>query len=146
MAERRASAVWEGNLPQGHGHTSVASGAFRDLPITWKSRTEGSQDVTSPEELIAAAQASCFAMAFSNALAQAGHAPEQLTVNTVCTFDRKPEGGWKIGSMDIDVVARVSGVDAAEFDRLAEDTSRNCPVSGALKGNVEIRVKARMES
>ena len=93
-AERRAEAMWEGNLIRGSGKVvSVGSGAIGELPITWASRTERSDGKTSPEELIAAAHAACYAMAFSNTLAQAGTPAERLLVNAVCTFEQV-EGGF----------------------------------------------------
>jgi osmotically inducible protein OsmC len=139
--------TWEGNLIQGHGTiTSVGSGALNDLPVSWKARTESSDGKTSPEELLAAAQAACFAMAFSNGLAKARSAPERLDVTAVCTFDQKPEGGWKVGTMRIDVRGRVPGMDAAEFDRLAQEAGEGCPIAGAIRNNVEITVNAQLES
>src|SRR4051794_11441217 len=148
MPERRAEATWSGDLIHGQGTiVSVGSGAaLGNLPISWAARTEESDGKTSPEELLAAAEAACYAMAFSNGLAKAGSAPERLDVRATCTFDKKAEGGWKVGSMHIDVRGRVPGLDSAEFTRLAEDAAENCPVSTALKGNVEIRVTAHLES
>jgi osmotically inducible protein OsmC len=147
MPERRAEAVWQGNLLHGQGTiTSTGSGAFSDLPISWSARTEESNGKTSPEELLAAAQAACFAMAFASNLTKARSAPEQLTVSAVCTFDKKPEGGWKVGTMAIDVRARVPGIEAAEFEQIAQETGQGCPISGAIRGNVEISVTAQLES
>ncbi len=147
MAERRAAVTWEGNLLQGHGTiTDTGSGALTDLPITWAARTESSDGKTSPEELLAAAQAACFAMALSGALARARHTAESLQVSAVCTFDRTAEGGWKVGTMTINVTGRIPGMEADEFTRIAEETGQGCPISGALKGNVEISVTATLES
>jgi osmotically inducible protein OsmC len=147
MAERKAEVAWKGNLIQGQGTiTQTGSGALSNQPITWKARTEGSDGKTSPEELLAAAQAACFAMAFSNELNQAGHAPESLNVEAVCTFDKKPEGGWKVGTMTITVRGRVPGIDAAEFDRIAAATGQGCPISGAIRNNVAIQVNSHLES
>ena len=147
MPERRAEVTWAGNLIQGHGTiTSVGSGAINDLPVSWQARTESSDGKTSPEELLAAAQAACFAMAFSSNLAKAGATPERLDVSAVCTFDRKPEGGWKVGTMRVDVRGQVPGIAAAEFERLAQETGQGCPISGALQNNVEISVNAQLDS
>jgi osmotically inducible protein OsmC len=148
MPERSAEATWSGDLIHGHGTlTSVGSGAaISNLPISWAARTEQSDGKTSPEEFLAAAQAACFAMAFSNELNKAGSPPDQLDVRATCSFDRKPEGGWKVGSMHIEVKGRVPGLDAAEFERIAQEAGQACPVSGAFKGNVEIRVTATLES
>ena len=95
-AERRAEVEWQGSLMQGSGTiVSVGSGALQNLPVTWASRTERSDGRTSPEELLAAAHASCFAMAFSHGLAQAGTTAERLHVNATCTFEQV-EGGFKV--------------------------------------------------
>ncbi len=140
---RKAETIWKGNLTQGSGRVSVGSGAFGPLDVTFAARTEQAGGKTSPEELIAAAHATCFAMAFSNTLNKAGKPPEQLTVNATCTLDRV-EGSLTITTMDIDVKGRVPGITAAEFDNLAQDAGKNCPVSRALKG-VQIHVKPHLE-
>jgi osmotically inducible protein OsmC len=143
-AERRAEAVWNGDLMHGNGQVSVGSAAFGALPVTWASRTERSDGKTSPEELIAAAHAACYAMAFSNTLASSGTPPEQLTVNAVCTF-QQVEGGFKISTMDLDVHGKVPGLDAASFAQAAQKAEQGCPVSNALRNNVEIRVNAHLD-
>ena len=146
MAERKAAVRWEGNLLQGEGLiTEVGSGALAKLPISWSARTETPGGKTSPEELLAAAQAACFAMALSGALTRAGHPPQAVDVAATCTFDKKPEGGWKVATMQIEVHGHVPGIDAAAFERIAAETGLNCPISGALRGNVEIRVTAHLE-
>jgi osmotically inducible protein OsmC len=144
VAERRATAHWEGNLNEGKGTFSVASGAISDLPITWAARTERSNGMTSPEELIAAAHASCFSMALSNNLNKGGNPPEKLTVTAKCTLDRI-DGKLKITTMDLSVVGKVPGIDAEAFRTAADETGKGCPVSGALIGNVEINVHAELE-
>jgi osmotically inducible protein OsmC len=143
-AERRAEMVWEGDLAKGSGTVKVGSGATGELPVTWASRTERSEGKTSPEELIAAAHAACFSMALSNALAEGGAAPERLEVSATCSLDRVAEG-LKITSMDLDVRGRVPGLDPDRFRDAAEQAKNGCPVSGALKGNVEIRLNATLE-
>jgi osmotically inducible protein OsmC len=144
-AERRAEVVWEGNLIHGSGKVvSVGSGAIGELPITWASRTERSDGKTSPEELIAAAHAACYAMAFSHTLAQAGTPAERLLVNAVCTFEQV-EGGFKITTMDLDVRGKVPGLDEAGFEKAAQQAEQGCPVSNALRNNVQIRVKAHLD-
>ena len=143
-AESRAEAAWEGNLTEGSGTVSGGSGATGDLEVTWKARTERPDPKTSPEELLAEAHAACFAMAFSNTLNEAGHAPERLSVSAVCTFE-VGGGGAKITTMDLNVVGRVPGLDPAEFERLAQEADRGCPVSNALRGNLDIRVNARLD-
>ena len=145
-AERRADVVWEGNLLQGHGKiVGVGSGALVELPITWASRTERSDGRTSPEELLAAAHAACYTMAFSHTLAQSGTPAERLTVRTVCAFEQV-ESGFKVTTMDLDVRGNVPGLDQAGFEQMAQQAERGCPVSNALRNNVQIRVKAQPES
>jgi osmotically inducible protein OsmC len=145
MAESRASAVWRGDLGSGNGKVSVASGAFPEQAVTWAARTNRPDPNTSPEELIAAAHAACYAMAFSHTLAEAGHAPEQVAVDAACQFE-PVEGGFAITRMDLTVRGRVPGIDRAEFERLAGDGERGCPVSNALRGNVEIGLAVTLES
>lgn len=142
-AERRANVVWNGNLFEGSGTFDLASSeAAQGLPVTWASRTERPDGRTSPEELIAAAHASCYAMAFSNTLAQQGNEPEELDINAVCTFDVDQ---LKITTMVIDVHGRVPGLDADGFQSAAEQAEQVCPVSNALRGNVDIRVNASLD-
>lgn len=144
-ATRRAEVSWNGDLMSGSGTVSaVSSGAFRDLPVSWAARTE-SPDKTSPEELIAAAHASCFAMAFSGALARAGTPPQSLAVSAEVTFD-KLEAGWKVTKSALTVRGVVPGISPADFVAAAEAARDGCPVSGALKGNVELSVEATLES
>ena len=142
MAERRAEVFWEGNLTQGGGRFTVGSGAMGELPVTWASRTERSDGKTSPEELIAAAHASCFAMELSNVLDQGGTPPERLQIDAVCTFD--VEKG-KVSSVDLDIRGRVPGLDAEGFQTVVEQADQGCPVSNALRGNVDMRVSASLD-
>jgi lipoyl-dependent peroxiredoxin len=145
-AERKASVVWNGGLIDGSGTMSlVSSGSATDMPVSWASRTEDSGGKTSPEELIAGAHASCYAMAFSNTLVQAGHAPEQLSVDAVCVFD-VGEGGAKVTRSDLTVTGKVPGLDQAGFEELARQGEQGCPVSNALRNNVEITVTATLSS
>ena len=143
-APRRADAVWQGSLGQGSGEVSlVTSGAAGPLPVTWASRTERSNGKTSPEELVAAAHASCYCMALSNVLGEAGTPPEKLETSVTVTFE-EIEGGWKTGSSHITVKGTVPGIDEATFKEAAEAAKDGCPISGALKGNVEISVEATL--
>ncbi len=144
-AIRRAEAVWNGDLMKGKGRVSAtSSGAFSDLAVSWASRTESSDGRTSPEELIAAAHASCFAMAFSNELATAGSPAEQLDVSAEVTFDRV-DGKWSVVSSALTVRGRVPGLDAGRFRELANGAKDGCPVSRALVGNVRLSVDATLE-
>jgi lipoyl-dependent peroxiredoxin len=144
VAERRGHAVWHGNLLEGSGTVDAASGAVAGQEIIWTARTEGSDTVTSPEELIAAAHAACFAMALSHALATAGHEPEQVEVDAVCTFAPAASGGFAITNMALDVRASVAGVGQADFDAIVGEAEEGCPVSNALRGNVAIDVRATL--
>jgi osmotically inducible protein OsmC len=144
-AIRRAEASWSGALTIGSGEVSaVSSGAFSGLPVTWASRTETSDGRTSPEELVAAAHAACFAMALSGALARAGTPPERLDVSAEVTFD-KLEAGWRVVSSALTVRGRVPGMSAADFGAAAESTKDGCPISVALAGNVALSVEATLE-
>jgi lipoyl-dependent peroxiredoxin len=141
-AERRANVVWRGDLFKGSGTFDLASsGAAQDLPVTWASRTEHHDGKTSPEELITAAHASCYAMALSNVLAQMGNEPEELNISAVCTFD---VGQVKVTKMVLDVRGRVPGLDAEGFQSAAEQGEEGCPISNALRGNVDIQLNASL--
>jgi lipoyl-dependent peroxiredoxin len=145
-AVRRAEVTWSGNLADGQGTVSaVSSGAFSDLPVSWTARTESSDGMTSPEELVAAAHASCFAMAFSGRLGRAGSPPQRLAVSADVTFDQV-DGGWKVASSHLTVRGVVPGMSNEDFVREAEAAKDGCPISGALKGNVELSVDAALES
>jgi osmotically inducible protein OsmC len=140
--ERRAEVSWHGDLMSGGGVIeSVGSGAVGSLDVSWSSRAKEPDGRTSPEELIAAAHASCFAMALSHALAEEGHPPEQLSVSAAVTF----EPGTGITSAALDVDGKVAGIDEAAFREAAEQAKEGCPVSQAMKGNVALSVTARLE-
>lgn len=143
-APRRADAVWQGSLGQGSGEVSlVTSGAAGPLPVTWASRTERSNGKTSPEELVAAAHAACYSMALSHALGEAGTPPDKLETSVTVTFT-EAEGGWKVGTSRITVKGWVPGMDETAFKKAAEGARDGCPISGALKGNVELSVEASL--
>jgi osmotically inducible protein OsmC len=137
MADRTASAVWHGDLFSGSGTVSaVTTGLFTDAGVTWASRTEDAGGKTSPEELLAAAHAACFCMALSNELSTRGHPPASLEARATCTF----VPGQGITTMAIDVRAEVPGVDEAGFKEGLGAAIGSCPVSNALRGNVDIQV------
>jgi lipoyl-dependent peroxiredoxin len=139
--ERTAEAVWKGSLMEGSGTiTKTGSGALPELPVTWASRAESPEGRTSPEELIAAAHAACFAMALAHALAEAGNPPERLETSSTVTF----VPGTGITKSTLTVTGRVPGIDEAAFREAAEAAKDGCPVSGALKGNVELELDARL--
>lgn len=141
---RFAEATWSGDLLSGNGLINyVSSGAFTRLPVTWASRTDAHDGRTSPEELIASAHAACFSMAFSSQLAKNGTPATKLDVTAVITFD-KGDAGWKIAKSDLTVRGSVPGIDDAKFVELANVAKDGCPVSQALKGNVELAVDAAL--
>ncbi len=145
MAEmRHASATWRGDLISGAGTIDyVSSGVFSRMPVSWASRTSAHNGKTSPEELLAAAHASCFSMAFSARLAKNGTPATTLSVRAEVTFDNA-SGGWKVTRSHLTVVGDVPGIDAASFATIAEDAKDNCPISVALKGNAELTVEATL--
>jgi osmotically inducible protein OsmC len=145
-AIREAHVEWNGDLASGVGAVSAStSKAFSDLPVTWGSRTQEPDGRTSPEELIAAAHASCYSMALSGGLARAGTPGEHLSVSATVTFDQV-DGSWTVISSSLKVTGRVPGVDAAAFQQAAEGAKDGCPISRALKGNVALSVEATLES
>jgi osmotically inducible protein OsmC len=135
--ESSASTTWQGSLTNGRGTTHPQSGAFNDVDVTWASRTSRSAGKTSPEELLAAA----YSMALSLELSEAGNEPEQL--DATATVEFVPGEGVK--SSHIVVRGRVPGIDQSRFDEAAASAGQNCPISGALKGNIEITVDATLE-
>jgi len=145
MAETRtASATWTGDLASGSGIiTYVTSGVFSRLPVSWAARTSAHEGKTSPEELLAAAHAACFSMALSARLGKNGTPAELLEVSAAVTFDQV-DGGWKVTTSKLTVKGRVPDIDNETFDRLAADARDNCPISVALRGNVELSVEATL--
>ena len=141
-AERSARVTWRGSLMDGSGTIeSVGSGAFGPLDVTWASRTEEHGGKTSPEELIAAAHASCFSMALSNVLAKAGSPPEGLETQATVTF----VPGTGITKSALSVRGWVPDMDEDAFREAAEDAKQNCPVSKALAALPEITLEATLE-
>ena len=140
--EKTARATWEGTLAEGHGQFSLGSGAVTDQAVTWKDRAEGGGG-TSPEELIAAAHASCILMALAGALARADKPPTKLESEATTTFDEVGEG-FKITKIALSIRGEVEGIDDAAFQEAAEGAKENCPVSQALKGNVELTLDAAL--
>ena len=140
--ERNAHVEWDGDLASGNGTVSEGSGVLNDSPVTFAARTGQPEGKTSPEELIAAAHATCYAMALSHTLAGQGNAPEHLTVDAVCTLDDQQ---LKITTVDLNVQGRVSGLDADGFEDAARQAEQICPVSNALRNNVDIRLNTSLE-
>lgn len=143
-AKRSANVRWTGDLMSGNGLVSATtSHVFRDQPVSWPARTGEDEEKTSPEELIAAAHASCFAMALSGQLAKNRTPGSRLDVSATVTFDKVGEG-FKIVSSHLEVDGRVDGIEEAKFQELAGAAKVGCPVSQALQGNVAIDLVARL--
>jgi osmotically inducible protein OsmC len=140
--EREAHATWEGDLRSGTGRFEVGSGAFSGQEVTFASRFEQPGGKTSPEELIAAAHATCVSMALANGLAQAGHAPRRLETDAVCTLDQT-DAGFRITKMQLTVRGTVDGIGEDEFQAAAQEAKEGCPVSNALDA-VEISLDASL--
>jgi lipoyl-dependent peroxiredoxin len=143
IAQRTAEVVWDGTLAGGTGALSSASGAFK-LPVTWAARTEQPDGKTSPEELIAAAHASCFAMALALVLGENQTPPERLTVTAAGTLD-EVDGAPRITTIELTVRARVPRLDTAGLQRNVAKATDLCPVSNALRGNVAITVREELD-
>jgi lipoyl-dependent peroxiredoxin len=143
IAERSAVTGWDGDLAHGNGTVTGASGGLGDLPVTWASRTERSDGKTSPEELIAAAHSSCFSMALSHGLTEAGNPPEHLDVSAKVTLDLV-DGAPTVTTSEITVSGRVPGIDQAAFEQAASEAGKGCPISRAL-GGVNISVSATLQ-
>ena len=131
---------WDGDLFNGSGETSLDSGAAGPLRVTWNARAEEHDGLTSPEELIASAHATCYSMSLANTLAKADTPPTSLDTEAVVTF----VPGTGITDVELSVVGNVPGVDEAAFLEAAETAKENCPVSKALKGNVNISLRASL--
>src|SRR5205823_14608764 len=145
-AVRQANVTWNGDLASGKGNVSAgSSGTFKGLGVSWPRRSEADANgVTSPEELLAASHASCYAMALSAGLAGAGSPPESLNVSATVTFDKVGDG-FKVVSSVLEVRGRVPNMDQAAFKKAAEAAKDGCPISQALKGNVDLSVNASLE-
>ena len=140
-ATRTAHTVWNGDLISGSGQTTLDSSGLGTFEVTWKARTEAAGGKTSPEELIAAAHASCFSMAFSHALAGAGHAPEEVNTKAAVTF----VPGTGITGSHLTMSAKVPGISEEEFQKIAAEAKVGCPVSGAL-ASIDITLDATLVS
>lgn len=128
--KRQAHTIWEGNLTEGTGTVTFDSSGIGDYAVSWPSRAEQANGKTSPEELIAGAHSSCFSMALSHGLSQAGTPPTRLNTQAEVTF----QPGTGITGIHLTVQGEVPGLDEADFVKAAEDAKANCPVSQALSG------------
>jgi lipoyl-dependent peroxiredoxin len=142
MAEisRTYQARWVGDLRSGKGQIVSESGVLQDQEYTFQTRFEENPG-TNPEELIAAAHAGCFAMAFAGHLTKKGYKPESIEVRAVCFLEKIPEGGFKIVRMSLDIFGNVAGIDEATFTELAHEADHNCPVSNLLRSGLEIQLE-----
>ena len=144
MATRVATVSWQGDLSGSGDLTLESSGVLKATPVTWASRAEAPEGRTSPEELLAAAHATCYAMAFSNHLAKdGGVTAESLKVRAECDLDRL-DGGLKVTTMRLQVRGVVPGLDEAGFVKLATEAEEKCPISNAIRGNVQIELNATL--
>lgn len=135
----KASTIWNGELFTGSGTTSLDSSGAATFEVEWNARAEGSDSTTNPEELLAAAHATCFSMAFSNALKGNDTPPEQVRTTAAVTF----VAGTGITGIELSVSATVPGIDDDDFQRIAADAKENCPISQAL-GGTEITLNASL--
>ncbi len=136
IMKRTASAVWNGDLKQGKGTLTTASGVLKETPYSFTARFENGTG-TNPEELIAAAHAGCFAMALSAFLGKAGFTPDRLAATANLSLDQV-DGNWTITAIQLDLKAKVPRIDQKQFDTIAADAKANCPVSRLLKANITL--------
>ncbi|HEY8605887.1 MAG TPA: OsmC family protein [Noviherbaspirillum sp.] len=135
--KRSASAVWQGDLKAGKGTISTASTVLKDTQYSFSTRFENGAG-TNPEELIAAAHAGCYSMALSAALAGAGFTPDRVATQAVVSLEQV-QGGWSITAVELQLDAKVPGIDQAKFEELAQDAKKNCPVSKVLNAEISLR-------
>lgn len=146
QAERKVEVTWEGHLGDGSGTiVKATSGQLRNLPVSWPARTEDAGGKTSPEELLAAAHASCYAMQLSHEVEAVGGAPGSYQISANVGFDPRVGGGFEVSFSHLDVRGSVPGLDDAGFQKAAEAAAKGCPISAALAGNVEITVDASLD-
>ena len=145
LAERKATVTWHGDFRTGSGVLEAASGAIQSLPVTFNDRIESDVSTTSPEELIASAHASCYAMSLSNTLSSNGSQPERLEVTANCHLGRTTEG-LTITRVQLDVKGLVPRLDQGSFEEMAQRAEQKCPVSNALRSSVEIELSAELLS
>lgn len=144
MVEKTATANWSGNLTEGSGTVTTDTGVLANSAVSWASRTNESKQQTSPEELMAAAHAACYAMAFSNYLTTNYSAPQSLDVTAKVGFGPKEGGGMKVTHSHLTVNGKVQGMDQATFADAAKKAEAECPVSNAYRGNMDITVDAKL--
>ena len=141
--KRTAEAVWNGDLRSGNGRIASSSGVLKDTPYSFATRFEDAPG-TNPEELIAAAHAACYSMAFAHTLSSKGYQPERIETRAICSLSPQKEGGFKITKMRLEARGQVPGIDEATFRQIAQEAERGCPVSNALRGGVAIELDATL--
>ena len=140
-----AQAHLEGGLTDGNGRiTGSSSGQLAEVPMTWNARTGGDNSLTSPEELLAAAHAACFSMALAYELQGRNAPPRSLDVTAAVGFDPKVGGGFEVSFSELTVKGDVPGISAEDFREAVQQASEGCPISQALKNNVEITAQAEL--
>lgn len=142
MPTRKASAAWEGGLKTGRGNLRTETGAASGQ-YNFGSRFESGIG-TNPEELLAAAHAACYAMALSGGIEKAGKSPTKVEADAACTVEPKEGGGFRVSKMHLTVRATVPGMENDEFQKVAAATKDGCPISGVLKGNVDVTLDAKL--
>jgi osmotically inducible protein OsmC len=146
LAQRDATVTWEGTIGDGSGTLATGGGAEQRLPMDWAARSEEAEGTTSPEELLAAAEAGCYAMSLALGLTRNGTPAERLEVHGVCALDKTDgEHEYVISRLSLDVKARVPGLEDDRFQEIAHRADEECPISLALRGNVDVTVTATLE-
>ncbi len=143
--KRTSTAVWHGGVPKGNGNITTLSGAFKDTPYSVNTRfvAEDGKAGTNPEELIAAAHASCFSMALSAALSTAGHEPTEIKTTATVSME-KQAAGWTITAIALDTQGKVPGITAEQFQQFADAAKKGCPISRALAAVPSISLTAKL--
>ncbi len=142
---RKSTVYWEKDLLTGNGRVQFNSSGMPDARVTWAARTEQPDGRTSPEELLAAAHASCFAMALSSNLAKGGFPPKRLAVTATATFD-KVQDKWRVTTMALTVRGEIEGIEQAKFEEIAKMAKEGCPISNALRNNVDVTLTATLDN
>jgi osmotically inducible protein OsmC len=145
VAERQATTIWTGNLTEGEGRVSAGTGAFTDQMISLPTRKGESEGNPSPEEYLAAAHSGCLAMNISGVMTNNGTPPERLEVTSKVGFGPKDGGGFMVTHSHVTVSGSVPGMSEEDFRRLVEEGERTCPVSNAIRGNLEITLDIQFQ-
>jgi osmotically inducible protein OsmC len=141
--QRIGGAVWNGDLASGNGQITSSSGILNNTPYSFKTRFEQSPG-TNPEELIAAAHAACYSMAFAHTLSEQGYQPQTIETRAVCSLEPQAAGGFKITKMRLETKGLVPGIDEAIFREIAQKAEAACPVSNALRAGVKIELETTL--